>query len=126
DKSFQLLFVFFLLLAVPLSGYEQGSYFLFDLISSSEETPQKGRLALNVDLFVEEDSNSVLADNQKPTSEFEFDHRENFSFSQTSTFSNTNTFVFLDPLVKQDLPIETFSFSSVQNAQQEALRKKEK
>ncbi|MEM7792743.1 MAG: hypothetical protein AAF546_15160 [Verrucomicrobiota bacterium] len=124
-KSSSLLFVCYSLLTVTLCGYEQGSYFLFDLLSSSEQTPKSGRLALNDDLFNEENATSVLASDKRSLSEFEFDPQKNFSFSQNSTFMDPSAFVFLNPVVDEDLPVETFSFGLSQNEPTDATSENE-
>jgi hypothetical protein len=90
------------ILMVSLSSvhsYEQGSYFVFDIIESAETTPTKGRLAIPAESLAQAKTKSTTALEIK-RSEFEIDLKETFQ-PKTSADSAFE----LDPMAK----IETFT-----------------
>ena len=80
-------------------SYEQGSYFVFDIIESAETTPTKGRLAIPADSLAQAKTKSATAVEIK-RSEFEIDLKETIQ-PKTSADSAFE----LDPMAK----IETFT-----------------
>ena len=80
-------------------SYEQGSYFVFDIIESAETTPTKGRLAIPAESLAQAKTKSATAVEIK-RSEFEIDLKETIQ-PKTSADSAFE----LDPMAK----IETFT-----------------
>ena len=80
-------------------SYEQGSYFVFDIIESAETTPTKGRLAIPAESLAQAKTKSATALEIK-RSEFEIDLKETIQ-PKTSADSAFE----LDPMAK----IETFT-----------------
>ena len=80
-------------------SYEQGSYFVFDIIESAEATPTKGRLAIPAEALAQAKTKSATAVEIK-RSEFEIDLKETIQ-PKTSADSAFE----LDPMAK----IETFT-----------------
>ena len=56
-------------------SYEQGSYFVFDIIESAETTPTKGRLAIPAEALAQAKTKSAKA-LEIERSEFEIDFKE--------------------------------------------------
>ena len=75
-------------------SYEQGSYFIFDIIESAEQTPTKGRLAITVEALAQAKTKSATAE-EIECSEFEIDLKGTI-LPETSLDS---AFV-LDPIAK--------------------------
>ena len=80
-------------------SYEQGSYFVFDIIESAETTPTKGRLAIPAESLAQSKTKSATTVEIK-RSEFEIDLKETIQ-PKTSADSAFE----LDPMAK----IETFT-----------------
>ena len=80
-------------------SYEQGSYFVFDIIESAEATPAKGRLAIPAESLAQSKTKSATTVEIK-RSEFEIDFKETIQ-PKTSADSAFE----LDPMAK----IETFT-----------------
>ena len=80
-------------------SYEQGSYFVFDIIESEEATPAKGRLAIPAESLAQSKTKSATTVEIK-RSEFEIDFKETIQ-PKTSADSAFE----LDPMAK----IETFT-----------------
>ena len=80
-------------------SYEQGSYFVFDIIESAEATPTKGRLAIPAEALAQSKVKSATAVEIK-RNEFEIDFKETIQ-PKTSADSAFE----LDPMAK----IETFT-----------------
>jgi hypothetical protein len=80
-------------------SYEQGSYFVFDIIESAEATPTKGRLAIPAEAFAQAKTKTATAV-ENESSEFEIDFKETIhpKTSADSAFES-------DPMAK----IETFT-----------------
>ena len=78
----------------PVHSYEQGSYFIFDIIESTEATPTSGRLAIPAEALTQAKTKSATAEEIK-SSEFEIDFKETIE-PKTSIDS---AFV-LDPVAK--------------------------
>ena len=75
-------------------SYEQGSYFVFDIIESAEATPTKGRLAIPAEALALAKTKSATAV-EIERSEFEIDFKETIQ-PKTSTDSAFE----LDPMAK--------------------------
>ena len=75
-------------------SYEQGSYFIFDIIKSKEATPTTGRLAIPAEALAQAKTKSTIAE-EIECSEFEIDFKETI---QPKT-SIDSAFV-LDPMSK--------------------------
>ena len=101
SKCHYLIAVIVILMACLSSvhSYEQGSYFVFDIIESAETTPTKGRLAIPAESLAQAKTKSATALEIK-RSEFEIDLKETFQ-PKTSADSAFE----LDPMAK----IETFT-----------------
>ena len=56
-------------------SYEQGSYFVFDIIESAEAEPTKGRLAIPAEAFAQAKTKSARA-KEVERSEFEVDFKQ--------------------------------------------------
>ena len=80
-------------------SYEQGSYFVFDIIESAETTPTKGRLAIPAESLAQSKTKSATTVEIK-RSEFEIDFKETIQ-PKTSADSAFES----DPMAK----IETFT-----------------
>ena len=80
-------------------SYEQGSYFVFDIIESAEATPTKGRLAIPAEALTQAKTKTATAV-EIERSEFEIDLKETIQ-PKTSADSAFE----LDPMAK----IETFT-----------------
>ena len=80
-------------------SYEQGSYFVFDIIESAGATPTTGRLAIPAEALAQAKTKSATAEEIK-RSEFEIDFKETIQ-PKTSADSAFE----LDPMAK----IETFT-----------------
>ena len=80
-------------------SYEQGSYFVFDIIESAETTPTKGRLAIPAEALAQAKTKTATAV-EIERSEFEIDFKETIQ-PKTSADSAFE----LDPMAK----IETFT-----------------
>ena len=80
-------------------SYEQGSYYVFDIIEPAEATPTKGRLVIPAEALAQTKTKSATAVEIK-RSEFEIDFKETIQpkISGDSAFK-------LDPMAK----IETFT-----------------
>ncbi len=75
-------------------SYEQGSYFIFDIIESAEATPTSGRLAIPAEALTHAKTKSAIAEEIK-YSEFEID------FNETIQLKTSADSVFvLDPVAK--------------------------
>ena len=77
-------------------SYEQGSYFVFDIIESAEVTPTKGRLAIPAEALAQAKAKSATAVEIK-SSEFEIDLKETIQ-PKTSADSAFE----LDPMAKTE------------------------
>ena len=75
-------------------SYEQGSYFVFDIIESAEATPTKGRLAIPAEALAQSKTKSATTVEIK-RSEFEIDFKETIQ-PKTSADSAFE----LDPMAK--------------------------
>ena len=75
-------------------SYEQGSYFVFDIIESAEATPTKGRLAIPAEALAQTKTKGATAVEIK-RSEFEIDFKETIQ-PKTSADSAFE----LDPMAK--------------------------
>ena len=75
-------------------AYEQGSYFVFDIIESAEATPTKGRLAIPAESLAQSKTKSATTVEIK-RSEFEIDFKETIQ-PKTSADSAFE----LDPMAK--------------------------
>ena len=75
-------------------SYEQGSYFVFDIIESAEATPTKGRLAIPAEALAQAKTKSTTAI-EIECSEFEIDFKDTIKpkTSADSTFE-------LDPMTR--------------------------
>ena len=80
-------------------SYQQGSYFVFDIIESAEASPTKGRLAIPAEALAQAETKSAKAE-EIERSEFEIDFKETIQ-PKTSADSAFE----LDPMAK----IEPFS-----------------
>ena len=58
-----------------MHSYEQGSYFIFDIIESVEAEPAKGRLAIPAEAFAQAKTKSAIAE-EVERSEFEIDIKQ--------------------------------------------------
>ena len=77
-------------------SYEQGSYFVFDIIESSESKPTKGRLTLPAEALVQTKTKRATAE-EIERSEFEID------FKQSIQPKNSADSAFeLDPMAKKE------------------------
>ncbi len=85
--------------ASPMHSYEQGSYFVFDIIESAEATPTKGRLAIPAEALAQAKKKTATAV-EIERSELEIDFMETIQ-PKTSADSAFE----LDPMAK----IETFT-----------------
>ena len=61
--------------ASSMHSYEQGSYFIFDIIESGEAEPVKGRLAIPAKAFAQAKTKSARAE-EVERSEFEIDFKQ--------------------------------------------------
>ena len=75
-------------------SYEQGSYFVFDIIESAEATPTKGRLVIPAEALAQAKTKSVTAV-EIERSEFEIDFKETI---QRRTIADSA--FELDPMAK--------------------------
>ena len=101
SKCHYLIAVIVILMAClsSIHSYEQGSYFVFDIIESAEATPTKGRLAIPAEALAQTKTKSATA-LEIERSEFEIDFKETIQ-PKTSADSAFE----LDPMAK----IETFT-----------------
>ena len=61
--------------ASSMHSYEQGSYFIFDIIESAEAEPTKGRLAIPAEAFAQAKTKSARAEEVEGR-EFEIDFKQ--------------------------------------------------
>ena len=101
SKCHHLIAVIVILMASLSSvhSYEQGSYFVFDIIESAEATPTKGRLAIPAEALAQAKTKTATAV-EIERSEFEIDFKETIQ-PKTSADSAFES----DPMAK----IETFT-----------------
>ena len=79
---------------ISVHSYEQGSYFVFDIIEPAEASPTKGRLAIPAEALAQAETKSAKAEDIE-RSEFEIDFKETI---QPKT-SGESAFK-LDPMAK--------------------------
>jgi hypothetical protein len=84
-------------------SYEQGTYFVFDIIESAEAEPTKGRLAIPAEALAQATTESAMVQESK-RSEFEIDYKQSIqpkttgsgfefdSLSETAPYTETNRF----------------------------------
>ena len=87
-------------------SYEQGSYFVFDIIESAEATPTKGRLAIPAEALAQAKTKSATAvEIERSGFEIDFKGTIQRKTSADSTFE-------LDPMTKIKPLTETTKFST--------------
>ena len=87
-------------------SYEQGSYFVFDIIESSESEPTKGRLTIPAEALVQTKTKRATAE-EIERSEFEID------FKQSIQPKNSADSAFeLDPMAKKEPFTKTTRFGT--------------
>ena len=67
-----------------LHSYEQGTYFVFDIIGSAETEPTKGRLAIPAEALAQAETESATAEESEP-SEFEIDYKQSIQPKTTGS-----------------------------------------
>ena len=87
-------------------SYEQGSYFVFDIIESAETTPTKGRLAIAAEALAQAKTKTATAV-EIERSEFEIDFKQTIQpkTSEDSAFE-------LDPMAKKEPFTKTTRFGT--------------
>lgn len=88
-------------------GFEQGSYFVFDLFESAEAKPIKGRLAVLAETMVISDSEADASE-EVERSEFEIDFKQAI---QAKSSAASSAFEF-DMKTKEEPIAETTSFGT--------------
>ena len=108
SKCHYLIAVIVILMACLSSNhsYEQGSYFVFDIIESAEATPTKGRLAIPAEALAQAKTKSATAV-EIERSEFEIDFKETIQ-RKTSADSAFE----LDPMAKIEPFTKTTKFDT--------------
>ena len=87
-------------------SYEQGSYFILDIIETAEATPTKGRLAIPAEALSQDKTKSTTAE-EIEHSEFEIDFKEAIQ-PKTSADSAFE----LDPIAKIEPFTKTTKFKT--------------
>ena len=65
-------------------SYEQGSYFVFDIIESTEAEPTKGRLAIPAEALAQVETEGATAE-ESERSEFELDYNQSIQPKTTGS-----------------------------------------
>ncbi|MEM8867966.1 MAG: hypothetical protein AAGC73_06830 [Verrucomicrobiota bacterium] len=99
-----------------LSAYEQGSYFIFEIVQDVTTAEQGARLSVSADLFAEEKASGLLAETNQENSEFEFRPEENFGLGQASGFGTNQNFS-LGTEETEVAPIQMIDFSLTQQSE---------
>ena len=96
--------VFLMACLSSVHSYEQGSYFILDIIETAEATPTKGRLAIPAEALAQAETKSAKAE-EIERSEFEIDFKETIQ-PKTSADSAFE----LDPTAKIEPFIKSTKF----------------
>ena len=93
-------------------SYEQGSYFVFDIIESAELEPTKGRLAIPAEALAKAETQRTATE-QAERSEFEIDFKQAIQPKGKDSGFRSDSQVKMKPFTRTTSPkVEAFDFGS--------------